>query len=138
MTPYPQKSPVRFVSRLSVESSSSGRIVGDPETILAITTCAPHQSDSLRVRRHPGTIAKGAKRGAVTTQLWAGRLALDTTGQRVYIFCTEMKLKSEIPVESESAGKMRAAQSSASLINAKRGPEISEERVESNFSVESC
>ena len=56
----------------------------------------------------------------------------------VYIFCAEMQLKSEIPVESESIGKISAAQPSASLIKAKRGHEISHERVESDFSVESC
>ena len=59
--------------------------------------------------------AEGAKRGAVSTQLWSERLALDTSGQRVYIFCAEMKLQSENPIDSESAGKTMASQSSALL-----------------------
>ena len=70
--------------------------------------------DCFLVCRHPRRIAKAAKRGAVAAQLGPERLALNTTGQQVYIPCAEKKLNPEIPIDSKSVCKMRSAQSSVS------------------------
>jgi hypothetical protein len=62
----PDRSPV---TPLCGPKSLNSRIVADPDTILAITRCAPRQSDSLRGRRFSRVICRGVRK-AYSIKAW--------------------------------------------------------------------